>query len=136
MSHTHKHLYGWTKMISRKETLVAYDFDLQADCVALLGADVDNTWATLDLSSIVPESCSGALVSLVIRDDAAGSTVYVSDIKYYNGYNCGRVTTQVANQYMTQDVIVDIWEQSLKIKSSPKPSFIEKYYVTIKGWWI
>ena len=94
----------------------------------------DATWRDLDLSAIVPAGAKAILLQLLIQDDVANSAITLRKNGNTNGYNIGRVRTQVANIYNEADLIIPCDSNRIIEYYGSNVTFTA-IYLTVKGWW-
>lgn len=78
----------------------AYDFTLS-------DLTTDGTWVDLDLSGIVTKGTKQVHLSVLVKDDAAGSEILFRKNGNVNAYSVGGAVTQVANVANYGDVWVE-----------------------------
>ena len=95
----------------------------------------DWTWHDLDLSSIVPTGTVAVLVTLQIKDNAAGSSVLFRKNGNVNTKNRFYLMTQVANIDLFGDGVIFL-DSNRKIEYMGTNKTWADINLTIRGWWI
>jgi hypothetical protein len=129
MSHTHKHLYGWSKLEWREPENTSDDFtkgDLTDDLL----------WNAVDLSSIVPDGTVGIILSMAGKDNVAGSYILARKLGQTDTHQSARLYIGVANQSFSTVGIIGINEDfKMEIITSPKPTDWVNIYLNVLGYW-
>lgn len=94
----------------------------------------DGAFHDLDLSSIVPAGAKAVLISITVKDDAAGSRVLLRKNGNSNSWNVGVATTQVANLRHFEDVVIPC-DTNRVIEYELTNTVWTEIYFLIKGWW-
>ena len=109
----------------------AYDFTLS-------DFTTDGTWkigsSALDLSSIVDSDAKAVLLNIAIIDDAINKSLILRKSGSDNNYSQGVITTQVANQIIYSDVVIE-YNSDQKIEYQCSNTTFSGIYVVVKGWW-
>jgi hypothetical protein len=128
---------------------IFYSDDRTADGISHINADsasydfvltdltTDGAWHDLDLSVAGIAVSPGArfvLISALIQDDAAGSSIFLRQNGNSNEIQCSFLYTQVANIYVGKDIIVPC-DATGKIEYKATNTTWSGIFLTVKGWW-
>jgi len=139
LAHTYIPIYDSILTAHRKVLGTNFGFFVSRGDAA--GADwdettliTDNTWRDLDCSSVVPADAKAILFRVLMVDNAADSTFRLRKNGYTNAVNISRTVTQVANQVVCADMIVECDSDRIVEFSAEDVTWVS-IDLTIAGWW-
>ena len=105
----------------------AADDFVKADFIA------DGNWYEEDLSAIVPEGAKAVVLRVDLRSDAVGKWIQMRKPGNVNTKNVSMARTQIANLYITNDMICSISEDR-KIEWRIQAALWINVEIVVKGW--
>lgn len=95
----------------------------------------DGAWKYLDLSGIVPAGAKAVLLTVSLQDNEVNTYVSFRNGDNSNVYSKSKLTVQVADIFIEQDVVVPVPTDRV-ISYKTTNTTITVLNVTVKGWWV
>lgn len=125
--HSHKHKNGWTSFKVRNPYPTSADFD-ENDLT------MDNTYRTLDISSLIPDDTVLALLLVRVHDGSANKSLILCPYGANSGLQ--NIRTQVNNLWIpTTIALIPITYPDQYVEYNCDAG-IDNVEITVIGWWL